>query len=486
MIFTDQQKKFINDFVIEINSGDAAIFAGAGLSASSGFVNWKELLRDLAEELKLDIDKEHDLISIAQYHFNKFKRGKINNKITNEFTSLTTGSENHKILSRIGIDIFWTTNYDQLIEKTLEAEGKTVETKIRNEDFSRNIKKKDAIVYKMHGDKNFPDEAVLIKDDYETYNEKKVLFSTALRGDLLSKTFLFIGFSFDDPNLEYILGRIKVLLKDNTPTHYCFFKEVQETDFNDTTQTSEQNKEDYLYAKIKQELKIQDLVRYGIHAIMIKEYSDITAILLGIEKRLKRRNIFISGAAYDYTPFTEETAKHLIHSLSYKIAEKGYKIISGFGLGIGSIVINGALDFKLNSNYRNLDDLLILRPFPQTQSGTKNISEVWTNYRNEMISKAGIAVFVFGNKKVNEGVINSNGMEEEFEICLKHNVIPIPIGATGYVSKSLWNKVISDLQTYYPDNTELHNTIKELGKDNPTKDEIINNTIKAINILQKL
>lgn len=179
------------------------------MSASSGFVNWKELLRDLAVELKLDIEKEHDLISIAQYYFNRFKRGKINNKIINEFSSLKVGGENHKILSRIGINTFWTTNYDQLIEKTLEAEGKTVETKIRQEDFSRNIKKKDAIVYKMHGDKDSPDEAILTKDDYETFNDKKELFSTALRGDLLSKTFLFIGFSFDDLNLEYILGRIK-------------------------------------------------------------------------------------------------------------------------------------------------------------------------------------------------------------------------------------------------------------------------------------
>src|SRR5690554_4752574 len=160
MEFTQSQRKFINDFVTEINSGDAAIFAGAGLSASLGFVNWKELLSDLADELNLDINKEHDLISVAQYHFNKFKRGKINNKIINEFTSLTTGSENHKVLSRIGIDTFWTTNYDQLIERTLEVEGKTVETKIKNVDFSRNIKKKDAIVYKMHGDKDSPDEAV--------------------------------------------------------------------------------------------------------------------------------------------------------------------------------------------------------------------------------------------------------------------------------------------------------------------------------------
>ena len=135
MEFTDQQKQFIKDYIIEINSGDAAIFAGAGLSASSGFVNWKELLRDLAVELKLDIEKEHDLISIAQYHFNRFKRGKINNKIINEFSSLKVGGENHKILSRIGIDTFWTTNYDQLIEKALEAEGKTVEKKLDKKTF---------------------------------------------------------------------------------------------------------------------------------------------------------------------------------------------------------------------------------------------------------------------------------------------------------------------------------------------------------------
>ena len=144
-----------------------------------------------------------------------------------------------------------------------------------------------------------------------------------------------------------------------------------------------------------------------------------------------------------------------------------------------------ALDFKLNSNYRNLDDLLIIRPFPQIQSGKKSISEVWTEYRNEMISKAGIAIFVFGNKIVNGELVNSNGMEEEFEFCLKHNVIPIPIGATGSVSQGFWKEVTSNLQTYYPENIELHNAIKDLGRQNASKKEIINNTIKAINILQK-
>ncbi len=103
-----------------------------------------------------------------------------------------------------------------------------------------------------------------------------------------------------------------------------------------------------------------------------------------------------------------------------------------------------------------------------------------------MISKAGIAIFVFGNKMVNGELVDSNGMEEEFQICLKHNVIPIPIGSTGSVSKKFWDEVVGKLENYYPQNTDLHNAIRELGKDNPTKKEIINNTIKAINILQKI
>jgi len=77
-------------------------------------------------------------------------------------------------------------------------------------------------------------------------------------------------------------------------------------------------------------------------------------------------------------------------------------------------------------------------------------------------------------------------MEEEFEICLKHNVVPIPIGATGYVSKSLWDRVINDLQSYYPNNNILYNAIMELGNDNSTKDSVISNALTVINILQNI
>ena len=34
----------------------------------AGHVNWKQLLKDIAEELGLDVDKESDLVGLAQFH----------------------------------------------------------------------------------------------------------------------------------------------------------------------------------------------------------------------------------------------------------------------------------------------------------------------------------------------------------------------------------------------------------------------------------
>ena len=47
---------FIKNYLSALNNGDAAIFAGAGLSAPSGCVNWKQLLREIAEELEFGSD----------------------------------------------------------------------------------------------------------------------------------------------------------------------------------------------------------------------------------------------------------------------------------------------------------------------------------------------------------------------------------------------------------------------------------------------
>lgn len=471
--------RFVDTYTKAIKESNAAIFAGAGLSIPAGFVNWKNLLRDIAAELNLDIDKEDDLIAIAQYHFNEKgnNRHKLNQLLIEEFTQGTSVTTNHKILASLPIQTYWTTNYDKLIEKAIEEEGKTPDTKIRQEDLSTNIPKRDVVVYKMHGDVSMPDQAILTKDDYEGYNEKRPLYTTALQGDLVAKTFLFVGFSFDDPNLEYILSRIRILLGQNQRDHYCFFKKINRKDF--------KSEEDFHYSEIKQQLKVKDLRRYSINALLIDDYAEITNVLSAIQKKVLRSNIFISGAAKVYDPRTEKEALSFVHKLSYSISAKGYKIVSGVGYGIGSAVINGATEFVFSTKYRHLDDALVLRPFPQVVTGTKSKEERNLEYRNEMMRHAGIALFIFGNKDDEKGGWkNSNGMIEEFELSVKQNVIPLPVGATGYASEELWNKVMASPSLYYPTNPELLDAIKQIGDKTKTDDELITQILKAISILQ--
>ena len=67
MKFEHEIEVFIRDYVKDLNEGTASIFAGAGLSVPAGFVNWSELMQEIAHDLGLVIDRENDLISLAQF-----------------------------------------------------------------------------------------------------------------------------------------------------------------------------------------------------------------------------------------------------------------------------------------------------------------------------------------------------------------------------------------------------------------------------------
>ena len=198
------QRTFLKEYIKAIRDGNAAVFAGAGLSRPSGFVDWKELLRPLAEEIGLNIDDEHDLTLVAQYVRNKAgNRGVINKSIMEAFNRDVDLNDNVRVLTRLPIETYWTTNYDRLIEDGLREANRNADVKMESEQLPNTKRDRDAVVYKMHGDMEHPAKAVLTKDDYVKYDTSYPLFREVLKGDLVSKTFLFIGFSFEDPNLDY-------------------------------------------------------------------------------------------------------------------------------------------------------------------------------------------------------------------------------------------------------------------------------------------
>jgi len=465
---------FINEFLKEIEENNAAIFAGAGLSVASGHVDWKGLLKDFADELYLDVEKETDLISLTQYHLNKNSNNRhaLNQKIANEFHHGKSPNENHEILSRLPIKTFWTTNYDRLIEKSLELKGKIVDVKYTTKQLANTIHGRDAILYKMHGDVEHPDDAIISKDQYEKYYNTHGAFINTLSGDLISKTFLFIGFSFTDPNLDYILSRIRVTYQNNQRKHYCFFKSV--------TKKGNEKEEDFEYRQTKQTLIINDLLRFNIHVLLVNDYSEITDLLKKIENKFKRKTIYISGSAHEYGKWDSNKAENFISKLSQEIINNGFKIVSGFGLGVGSAVITGVLKEVYLNKKENLKDQLLLRPFPQG----KEAMVQWSSYRKDMISYSGISLFIFGNKFDGGKLKLANGVRSEYEISLEQNSIVIPVGATGFISKELWNETLSKYSIIFnsEDNIELY---KKLGDNNLEPDELIKLIIIFLNKLIK-
>lgn len=471
-------ESFIKEFVKDLTENNVAVFAGAGMSKSAGFVNWADLLRDIATELGLSVDKEHDLISLAQYHVNE-NRGKarINKKILEEFAQEAEATENHKILARLPVTTFWTTNYDTLIEDSLKTANKVVDIKHQVKQLANTRPKRDVVIYKMHGDVHHPADAIITKEQYESYYKTHESFVTTLSGDLISKTFLFIGFSFTDPNLDYVLSRLNIQFGEDSRQHYCFIKKQSK---------GKDDEEIFKYNLRKQELMINDLMRYKIKTILVEEYSDITEILKEIERRFRKKTIFISGSAEEYGAWNRNEAQSFIHSLSKNIVSAGFRIINGFGWGVGSAVINGALEAVYERPDRYSEDQLIMRPFPQFETGEKKLPALWEEYRQRMISLAGIAVFIFGNKDDGKGkIISANGVKREFEIAISQGLIPIPIAATGYMTKEIFDEIMKAPEKVYEGMEWIIPIITELASDKLSSDEIIKKVITIIQTINK-
>jgi hypothetical protein len=459
---------FVETFVKELEEENVAIFAGAGLSVGAGYVDWKKLLQPIAQDLELDVDQEHDLISIAQYHLNeKQNRSGLNRVLIEQLSPGHAPTDNHRILARLPIKTYWTTNYDKLIEDSLKAAGKIPDVKYTLDHLKLTKPKRDAIVYKMHGDIDHPDDAVLTKDDYERYQSTRGQYVTALSGDLVAKMFLFLGFSFTDPNLDYILSRVRISLRGKPRDHYCIFKKCKPFGF--------ANGDAFKYADIKQRLAINDLKRFGVQTLLVDEYSDITALLKQIENRFQRKTVLISGSAHEYGTWGTARAESFVRSLSQALIRNDNRIVSGFGLGVGGQVIMGVLEELYQQQGKRLHDQLILRPFPQGADAQKQ----WETYRQEMIAHAGVAVFIFGNKLQGDAVVLANGVRREFEIAKEKGLLLVPIGATGYMAQELWREITDNFGSYYHKHAELKSLFAILGDSSDSK-RLIDTVVEII------
>ena len=185
--------------------------------------------------------------------------------------------------------------------------------------------------------------------------------------------------------------------------------------------------------------------------LLVDDYAHYTVILRRSTARYGMARVFISGSAAEYAPWSEREAQQFVQELSRAIIQEGFGIVSGFGEGVGTYVVNGILEQLDREGTQLFDDRIVLRPFPLGISNAAQRERRWTAYRTDMMGRARVAIFLFGNKKDASGrIVAADGVEEEFKIALEKGITPIPVGCTGSMTTTLHKKVLDDFSCYFP------------------------------------
>lgn len=437
--FAMETENFIRNYTQSVLSGDAAVFIGAGLSREAGYLGWTDLLRDKAVEIGLDVDKENsDLISLAQYYLNnKRQRTQINESIRNFFAPRKdiNPTHTHMLLSALPIRSYWTTNYDRLIEKTFELRGVSCRAHFSDENLSISTDNAQIILHKMHGDVENPNSAIIAKEDYEKYDDTHEMMLAKFKGEMCSKTFLFLGYSFSDPNIHHILARIRKVFDKHAKQHYCIMKRVAKRENGKKTK-------EYEYKLIKQNHQILDFKNYGVNVILVDDYSEINDILSEIKRRVYMKNVFICGAYEDETVNKDKIAQ-LGTTLATWLVERGFKIFSGFGKNFGGHIVKGAFDGCTLGEGKDFNKHVSLFPFPyNVKLPPDERVKLYTRLRENMIAPTQITIVICGEKKDDKGnLIPSPGVIEEVKISQNQGNLIIPIGVSGGAAKIVWEEM---------------------------------------------
>ncbi|MBI3782840.1 MAG: SIR2 family protein, partial [Deltaproteobacteria bacterium] len=396
------RETFIKDWTKSLERGSGAVFIGAGLSCRAGYPNWHALLVDIAKELGLDIAQEHDLAGVAQYSLNQEvgKRHKLTQLIRDHFPPKHDPPEPFRILARLPLRHVWTTNYDKLIETAWAAERKHLDVKSSNKDLGSDDHWAHGVLYKMHGTVDHPADVVIAKNDYELYRRTRGGFLQVLTGHLASKQLLFLGFGFGDPNLAHLFASIRETFEENGPEHYAIVRRP-------VIGTGPGAKNRLKLDRVRHALWVQDLKRYGIQCVEVDKFEEVDDILRGVESRLAQRSVLVSGSFPDTVAPADLALRHIIEGVARGvggvIAQRQKRLVSGFGLVVGSAAIAGALSIILAESAPNLEKSLLLRPFPQEPPADIAEKEFKRRYRDAMVQQAGICVFIGGLKDERHG-----------------------------------------------------------------------------------
>ena len=427
------------------------MFLGAGGSRDAGYPSWKDLFAPMAKELGIKIDEATDYYKLAQYYVNNFGSAELRKRINEAINKISSDGKLINDLINVGFSNIWTTNFDNTIENAYQKRGYLINKVFSDSDLSNVDLTKRTNIFKLNGDIYNIDKIVATQSDYETYSDTHKLFLTFFKRELVSNTFLFIGYSFTDHLVLDCLSEIARYLDGSTNYHYALMKDrPQNTNF---------------------KFFVDDLEkRYRIRVLLVNSYKEIPEIIQKLNIMIQNKRIFISGSFSDQSIDIENYSHAFASALCSGLYKNDYRIVNGIGRRFGTHLIGYANKYLAEEGIRSVEKYLIIKPF--VEKGAKSAEKKKT-LRKQVINQCGASIFIFGENDGNS-VYSSSGVMEEFQIAKNLHKVIIPIAYPGKASEEIWRTVKNNI-TEYP---YLEKEIDSLKSTTPLK--------KLINIITNI
>ena len=212
--------EYIKEIASKIKNNRASVMVGAGFSKNAEpivqtdkkFLDWNSLGDVFYEKVngnKPDGKNQYlNVLKLAEEVEAAYGRTVLNEIIRESLPDAEYApSQLHEKLLGLGWKDVFTTNYDTLLERTLE--------KITDRHYSVILNKEDLIyssdprIIKLHG--SFPSTLpfVITEEDYRQYPKKSAIFVNTVQQTLIENALCLVGFSGDDPNFLQWIGWIR-------------------------------------------------------------------------------------------------------------------------------------------------------------------------------------------------------------------------------------------------------------------------------------
>lgn len=211
-----------DDLIRDIAARRSVLFLGAGVSRSAVNdkgqhpLDWAGFLSHLSSLVSDSAQKQEvqqcltsqDFLTACELTRNYLTPPVFKGEMIKEFLSKAYNhAKIHDSLSLIDSRIVMTTNFDKLYEnRANHLQNNTVTVKnYYDPDVADVFRRLDRVVIKVHGTIDAPDRTIFTRSQYALARRDYAHFYQLLRGLFITHTFIFLGASMRDPDMQLIL-----------------------------------------------------------------------------------------------------------------------------------------------------------------------------------------------------------------------------------------------------------------------------------------